>query len=77
MAGYAMRDVRVVGLDGSVRMDQWPNAEVLRRWRGYAHCKFIRNNPFTNKHHIQTEDVLCNPQNPVNPDSEPSVRSKY
>ena len=38
---------------------------------------FIRKNTSTNKHYVKTEDVLCNPQNPVNPDSEPSVRGKY
>ena len=26
---------------------------------------------------LQTENVLCNPQNPVNPDSEPSVSGKF
>ena len=29
------------------------------------------------KHYVKTKDVLCNPQNPVNPDSEPSFRGKY
>ena len=28
-------------------------------------------------HYHQTKDVLCNPQNPVNPDSEPNVRDKF
>jgi hypothetical protein len=31
----------------------------------------------TNKHHTQNEDVLCNPINPVNPDSKPGVRGKF
>ena len=31
----------------------------------------------TNNHYLQTEDVLCNPQNPVNPDSEPGVRINF
>ena len=31
----------------------------------------------TNKHYHQTKDFLCNPQNPVNPDSEPNVRGKF
>ena len=30
-----------------------------------------------NIHFTQNKDVLCNPQNPVNPDSKPSVRDKY
>lgn len=30
-----------------------PDAGVLRRWRGYAPCKVIRNNPFTKKHYLQ------------------------
>jgi hypothetical protein len=34
--------------------------------------KFIRINPFTNKHYTQNEDFLYNPKNP---DSEPSVRA--
>ena len=37
----------------------------------------IRKITSTNKHYVKKEDVLCNPQNPVNPDSEPSVRGKY
>ena len=28
----------------------------------------------TNEHYTQTEDVLCNPVNPLNPDSKPSER---
>ena len=28
----------------------------------------------TNNHYLQTEEVLYNPQNPVNPDSEPGVK---
>ena len=28
-------------------------------------------------HYLQTEEVLYNPQNPVNPDSEPSVKDKF
>ena len=31
---------------------------------------FIRKNTSTNKHYNLNEDVLCNPQNPVKPDSE-------
>jgi hypothetical protein len=38
-----------------------PPADALR----IGEKKGIRN-----KHHTQTEDVLCNPENPVNPDSE-------
>ena len=38
---------------------------------------FIRKNTSTNKHYVKTKDVLCNPQNPVNPDSESSGRVKY
>ena len=38
---------------------------------------FIRKNTSTNKHYVKTEDVLCNPQNPVNPDSEPGVRINF
>ncbi|MDP4701527.1 MAG: hypothetical protein NWS66_16415 [Saprospiraceae bacterium] len=30
------------------------------------------NNPYT-----QIEDVLCNPENPVNPDSKPGVRGEF
>jgi len=28
-------------------------------------------------HYLQTEEVLYNPQNPANPDSEPSVKDKF
>ena len=28
-------------------------------------------------HYLQTEAVLCNPQNPGNPDSEANVRCKF
>ena len=28
-------------------------------------------------HFLQTEDFLCNPQNPLNPDSEANVRGKF
>ena len=28
-------------------------------------------------HYLQTEDSLCNAQNPVNPASEPNVRDKF
>jgi hypothetical protein len=28
-------------------------------------------------HFLQTEAVLCHPQNPVNPASEPNVRDKF
>jgi hypothetical protein len=28
----------------------------------------------TNNHYHQTKDALCNPQNPVNPASEPGVK---
>jgi hypothetical protein len=38
---------------------------------------FTRKNISANKHYVKTKDVLCNPQNPVNPDSEPSFRGKY
>jgi hypothetical protein len=38
--------------------------------------EFIQKYPSTNNHYIQTKDVLFNPQNPVNPDSEPGVRGK-
>ena len=38
--------------------------------------KFIRKNTFRNKHYAYNEDVLFNPKNPVNPDSEPSVKGK-
>jgi hypothetical protein len=30
-----------------------------------------------NQHYTQTKDVLCNPQNPENPDSKPSVAGKF
>ena len=43
---------------------------------GLCPFEFIRNNRFTNKHYLQTEDVSCNPQNPVNPDSKPSVKTR-
>jgi len=36
--------------------------------------EFIQKYPSTNNHYKQTKDVLFNPQNPVNPDSEPGVR---
>ena len=38
--------------------------------------KYIRKNTFTNKHYAYNEDVLFNPKNPVNPDSEPSVKGE-
>ena len=28
-------------------------------------------------HYHQTKDALCNPQNPVNPDSKPGVRGEF
>jgi len=40
-------------------------------------CKFIQKNTFTNKYYAYNEDVLFNPKNPVNPDSEPSVNGKF
>ena len=40
-------------------------------------CEFIHKNTFTNKHYLQTEDLRFNPQNSVNPDSEPSVRGEF
>jgi hypothetical protein len=38
--------------------------------------EFIQKYPSKNNHYIQTKDVLFNPQNPVNPDSEPCVSGK-
>jgi hypothetical protein len=40
---------------------------------GLSSLEFIQKYPSTNNHYIQTKDVLFNPQNPVNPDSEPGV----
>ena len=40
-------------------------------------CEFIQKNPSTNKQYAKNEDVLCNPQNPVHPDSKPGVRGKF
>ena len=40
-------------------------------------CEFIQKNTSTNKHYLQTEDLRFNPQNSVNPDSEPSVRGEF
>jgi hypothetical protein len=34
-------------------------------------------NQSTNNPYTQTEDVLCNPENPVNPDSKPGVWGKF
>jgi hypothetical protein len=34
-------------------------------------------NRSSNKHYLQNEDVLCNPQNPLNPDSELSVKGIF
>jgi hypothetical protein len=31
---------------------------------------FVNSNYIKNNHKVQTKDVLCNPKNPVNPDSE-------
>ena len=31
----------------------------------------------TNKLYVYNKDIIYNPQNPVNPDSEPSVRGKF
>jgi len=39
--------------------------------------EFIQKYPSTNNHYIKTKDVLFNPQNPVNPDSEPGVKDKF
>jgi hypothetical protein len=39
--------------------------------------EFIKKYPSTNNHYIKTKDVLFNPQNPVNPDSEPGVKDKF
>ena len=30
-----------------------------------------------NQHYTQTEEVLCNPRNPENPDSKPRVAGKF
>jgi hypothetical protein len=32
-----------------------------------------KDNPFKYNHQVQIEDVLCNPKNPVNPDSKPRL----
>ena len=40
-------------------------------------CYFIQKNTSTNKYYLQTEDLRFNPQNSVNPDSEPSVRGEF
>jgi len=39
--------------------------------------EFIKKYPSTNNHYIKTKDVLFNPKNPVNPDSEPGVKDKF
>jgi hypothetical protein len=39
--------------------------------------EFIKKYPSTNNHYIKTKDVLFNPQNSVNPDSEPGVKDKF
>ena len=36
----------------------------------YVMQSATRKYPTTNKLYFQTEDVICNPENPVNPDSE-------
>jgi hypothetical protein len=44
---------------------------------GLSPLKFIQKYPSTNNHHIQTKDVILNPQNPVNPDSKPGVKGTF
>ena len=44
---------------------------------GAMHLVVYSKNRSSNKNHLKNEDVLCNPQNPVNPDSEPRVRVKF
>lgn len=44
---------------------------------GLCPFEFIRNNPFTNKHYLQTDKVSCNPKNLVNPDSNPGENAKH
>jgi len=39
--------------------------------------EFIQKNTSTIKHYLQTEDLRFNPQNSVNPDSEPSFRVEF
>jgi hypothetical protein len=36
--------------------------------------KSVKYTPFTNNPKVQIKDVLCNPKNPVNPDSEIEFR---
>jgi len=50
--------------------------EILIKKLKICSSKFIRKNTFTNKQYAYNEDVLFNPKNPVNPDSEPSVKGK-
>ena len=50
--------------------------KILVKMLKIAPSKYIRKNTFTNKHYAYNEDVLFNPKNPVNPDSEPSVKGK-
>jgi hypothetical protein len=36
-----------------------------------------KSTPFSNKHQVQIEDIICNPKNPINPDSKLSVVGKF
>ncbi len=52
-------------LDGRIRIK---NDEWLKKGRMQVAPTY---------HYHQTEAVLCHPQNPVNPASEPNVRDKF
>ena len=44
----------------------------------YASAKWKGEKEYsTNKHHTRNDDVLCNPENSVNPDSKPGVRGAF
>ena len=51
----------------------WPVADALR----IGEKKGVKSIQFTNNPQVQSEDVLFNPRNPVNPDSKPGVRGKF
>ena len=50
---------------------------ISKKMARLCHCEFIQKNMSMNKHYLQTEDLRFNPQNSVNPDSEPSVRVNF
>ena len=75
-------------ISGTIAFDIHVTDEFARNLNGYflAMVNGIKNDECLKKgrmqvaptnHYHQTKDVLCNPQNPVNPDSELSARGEF